>query len=293
MSYYARWAAKDDDTDEDNNEGGDTDEDNNDSDDTDNDNNNDAEYKNLLKFDANGAEGTVPDDIEFNDTTVLPDSGDLTLDDYEFGGWSLVQYTPGTDVSEDTRIWAAGDAFSATSVEGTLYAVWLNSDNDTDVFKTTLTFDANGGEGDVPADIKFNDKTLLPYGDGLSLDGYELGGWSTTQYEPGTDVSDADDVYAQGDWFEVDSDEVTEVTLYAVWVDESDDDNIDDTDDTDDTDDDDAVTNVSDDTDDTTTNGNLATTGSNAMIPAIMAVVAALIGGGLAIVRKIGIIKLF
>jgi uncharacterized repeat protein (TIGR02543 family) len=73
----------------------------------------------------------------------------------------------------------------------------------------TVTFDSNGGDGDVPQSIQVNagGNIALPDGDGLSKDGYVFGGWSDDR--DGTEES-----YHAGYPYPV----TASITLYAVWV---------------------------------------------------------------------------
>jgi len=151
-----------------------------------------------VTFNANGGTGTVPAAITVNagSSTALPSGTPLSKTGYTFGGWNTKADGTGTNT-------AAGASYTVTA-SVTLYAKW-----DAAVSAAyTITFNANGGTGTVPAAITVNasSSAALPSGDSLSKTGYTFGGWNTKADGTGTNT-------AAGASYTV----TASVTLYAKW----------------------------------------------------------------------------
>jgi uncharacterized repeat protein (TIGR02543 family) len=74
----------------------------------------------------------------------------------------------------------------------------------------TVTFNSNGGDGDVPQSIPVNagEDITVPGGDGLSKEGYVFGGWCENRGGTGT-------IYYEGEYYYAVTDDIT---LFAVWI---------------------------------------------------------------------------
>jgi len=151
-----------------------------------------------VAFNANGATGTTPTSIvaEAGDSVTLPLKGALTREGYSFGGWNANAAGTGTS-------YAAGAKFKVTGSAGstvTLYAKWLRS--------FTVTFNANGGDGTIPAMTADSGTTInLPDQTALGRTGYNVGGWNTMATGGGEN-------YTAGTSYRVSGN----VTLYANWI---------------------------------------------------------------------------
>ena len=129
---------------------------------------------------------------------TIPDPDEAFVrDGYRFGGW-------GDSPAGDGVIYPIGTSF-IPETDVRLYAIWIPR-------TVVLTFDANGGEGEVPAaqTVHVNadeNPAEAPAGDGLTRDGYAFLGWapepdaSSPMYVPGAIVEPMQDL-----------------TLYAVWA---------------------------------------------------------------------------
>ena len=113
-----------------------------------------------LTFDANGGTGNVPGSISGPGSFNLPGQGALTLACFTFGGWSL----NGTVPPLTNPYQVTGNTI--------LKAIWLPTGN------CTLTFDANGGTGNVPGAISGPGPITLPGAGNLTLACFTFGGWS-------------------------------------------------------------------------------------------------------------------
>lgn len=89
------------------------------------------------------------------------------------------------------------------SLDVTLYARWLANPT------YTLTYDANGGGGNVPATASYEDRDIVTVasGNNLAKVGYVFDGWNTVPSGGGTN-------YTVASTFTMSS---TSVTLYAQW----------------------------------------------------------------------------
>ena len=154
-----------------------------------------------IYFSANDGRGhTAPVQAVYNQETTLTPNG-FTRYGYTFQGWN-------------TLSWGAGDSYtdgqSVTNLSGihqgdriTLYAQWKP-------VNYTISFDANGGQGDMEsADAVYDQAATLP-DCGFTNDGMEFAGWATeaggpVRYLPRDSVKN------------LSMDEGGEATLYAVW----------------------------------------------------------------------------
>ena len=162
-------------------------------------------WKNVLtiNFDLNGGEGTLPESFEVWDRKSfdIPEVS-LTKDGYIFAGWAWRSNSTYTDYrnGETNRTFYESDTYGST----TLYAVWKQP--------LTISFDANGGEGQVPEDI-------ITYADGrinipkvaLTRDGYVFLGWSFNKNPIWDGIEYSNGVEDRGYY------QFSSKTLYAVW----------------------------------------------------------------------------
>ena len=163
---------------------------------------------NPVTYHANGGTGTVPEDANSpytpgTNVTVLGNTGSpvLAKQYHTFGGWNTLANGSGTS-------YQPADVFSMPSSSVTLYALWIP-----DTY--TLTYDANGGSGNVPVDA------TSPYAVGatvtvtgnvgspaLTKQYHTFGGWNTTANGIGT-------TYLAGHSFEMPA---YNMVLYAIWT---------------------------------------------------------------------------
>ena len=149
-----------------------------------------------ITFNANGGTGSVPADIKVfdGDNFTIP-SASLTREGYKFLGWSWSSTATYASLT-------AGTNYTYYSSNGTtLYAVWGAP--------TTITFNANGGMGSVPADIKVfgGDNFTIPSAS-LTREGYKFLGWSWSSTATSANLT-------AGNAYIYDASNGT--TLYAVW----------------------------------------------------------------------------
>ncbi len=153
-----------------------------------------------VKFDANGAEGTMADaSVVYDSGATVPECG-FVKTGYSFVGWSLDKEGTEiiTEVQYDNLCTEEGDTV-------TVYAIW--SEN-----SYTLNLDKNGGTGtNISATrYKYEDTVILPM-NVFSKTGYVLAGWSLEKN--GTVV------YGNGAAVQhINADKNGSVTLWAVWT---------------------------------------------------------------------------
>ena len=152
-----------------------------------------------VTYDGKGnTSGSVPEDAtayDVNGEVTVLGAGSLVKDGYVFKGWD-------TDESADEVVYVENNTFNINA-ETTLYAVWAP------VY--TVTYNANGAEGDVPADANEyeNGAEVTVLGQGaLVKEGYAFTGWNTDANGEGTG-------YAAAATFAMGS---ANVVLYAQWT---------------------------------------------------------------------------
>ncbi|MCI5797771.1 MAG: InlB B-repeat-containing protein, partial [Firmicutes bacterium] len=156
-----------------------------------------------LTFDANGGEGDVPSPIEtyYQGQFDIP-AVSLTKEGYVFAGWAW-ESNATYSVYENG---STNNGYYESDGKSTLYAVWA--------VPRTITFDSNGGDGEVPASIStyYEGRFEVPSAN-LTKAGYTFLGWSFTKNL--TSTYGGGDIYESGDTrgYGYNADK----TLYAVW----------------------------------------------------------------------------
>lgn len=157
-----------------------------------------------LTFDANGGEGDVPSPIEtyYQGQFDIP-AVSLTKEGYVFAGWAW-ESNATYSVYENG---STNNGYYESDGKSTLYAFWA--------VPRTLTFDSNGGQGEVPASIStyYEGRFDIPSVT-LTKEGYTFLGWSFTKNL--TSTYGSGDIYENGEtdrgyYYNADK------TLYAVW----------------------------------------------------------------------------
>lgn len=175
---------------------------------------------------------------------VQPNVGNLALKGYLLLGWAPMAEQPArslalntseeffTFVSENS-LYSPERNFSMGSANVELYAVWgadANNNGTVDWMETEvqyfLSYDANGGAGDLPASTALRPGELgaivAPGFDsaGLTRFGYRLLGWSATKHDALTAAPGADmELYQPDDPYSIDPNTVDPVVVfYAVWA---------------------------------------------------------------------------
>jgi uncharacterized repeat protein (TIGR02543 family) len=139
-----------------------------------------------VTFNANGGSGTMSPQITNTPTALSPNT--FTRTGYTFAGWST---------TATGAVVYANSAVYNFSADITLYARWTPINH-------TVTFNANGGSGAMPAQIK-NTPTALSTNT-FTRAGYTFAGWSTT--------ATGAVVYANSAVYDFSAD----ITLYARWT---------------------------------------------------------------------------
>jgi len=143
----------------------------------------------LISFNANGGTGTMTTQEIKKATSTALTSNIFTRQYYTFKGWSTT--TTGSVVYTD------GQSIVVTQ-DMTLYAVWERT-------KYTITFNSNGGSGNMAAQIGEAGKTMTLTANTFTKSGYDFKGWATS--------STANTSYNNSQSFTP----TKSMTLYAVW----------------------------------------------------------------------------
>ena len=158
--------------------------------------------KYVVRFDANGGEGEMPDQAFAYDVPQALATNVFMRTDYTFMGWSVgegadvVQYADGEVVNNLT-----------TTADGvvTLRAVWKGH-------AYVVKFDANGGEGEMPDQAFVYDVPQALAGNLFVRAGYSFAGWTVGEDADGTVLSDGEVVN------NLTAEKNGVVTLYATWL---------------------------------------------------------------------------
>ena len=149
-----------------------------------------------ITFDANGGEGTMePQTLTSGETATL-NANTFRREGYEFKGWNTAADGSGMPIPDQY----SGEIPAAQDV--TLYAQWEKLPD----VKHTVTFDANGGEGEMePQELVENSEGTLNSAT-FTRTGHTFKGWNTEADGSGTAYGDGGQITLTKD-----------VTLYAQW----------------------------------------------------------------------------
>ena len=156
-----------------------------------------------LRFDANGGNGMMLNQIVgIGDHTNI-NSNQFTNDDLSFGGWNTAPDGSGTSYTNDYAI--TSDIGNAGDVI-TLYAQWIPATH------FYVHFDANGGIGTMNNQkFKYSSPAAPLTANAFVKTNYEFKGWNTAPDGSGTHYEDEEKIK---DLSDIDEDVVT---LYAEW----------------------------------------------------------------------------
>jgi uncharacterized repeat protein (TIGR02543 family)/LPXTG-motif cell wall-anchored protein len=148
-----------------------------------------------IDYDANSGSGTVPSSVTRvgGASVTIDNGGSLSRTGYQFSGWNTAADGSGT-------AYAAGASTTMTA-DITLFAQWDQA--------FTLSYNANGGSGTIPASVTqtSGSTTTVGSGDGLSRTNYVFSGWNTAADGSGTACAPGNTVTILSD-----------ITLYAQWT---------------------------------------------------------------------------
>lgn len=150
-----------------------------------------------VTFNANGAEGDVPDSAMVNagGYFTVPSQGKLSMEGYVFDGWNTQANGEGVSYAENKFV-------EGVYADIELYAQWKKLH--------TITLDANKDDGSSPSTVKVVDGGLytIPNCGFLPAKDKVFSGWSTEENGAGKIFYEGNEI-----------DPVTaDLTLYAVWI---------------------------------------------------------------------------
>ncbi len=128
----------------------------------------------------------------------------FTYEGYTFTGWNTVQGGSGASYTDGQTI--------TTTADMTLYAQWTSNGTNptpgpTPSNTVMVTFDANGGTGEMAAQIFTEGEAQALTRNVFTYDGYTFTGWNTVQGGSGASYTDGQTITATAD-----------MTLYAQWT---------------------------------------------------------------------------
>ena len=147
-----------------------------------------------VTFDANGGEGTMDTQLFTEDYEKALSANKFTREGYSFAGWNTMRDGTGTAYTDQQKIKVVADM--------TLYAQW----NDTSVTTYTVTFDANGGIGEMAPQIFTIGTAQALTANAFTKENNWFAGWNTASDGQGTAYTDSQEITA-----------TENMTLYAQW----------------------------------------------------------------------------
>lgn len=163
----------------------------------------------LVVYDKNTDDPSCTGTLHGSTSPELPKGSEYTVSGISsptsglaFPFHRLVEWNTKPDGSGDS--YQPGDVMIVNETT-TIYAIWENIEQE--VVFCTVTFDANGGEGEMApeTDIPVNGSIMAPFCD-FTYDGYTFVGWNTAADGSGEMYEEWDDVTILND-----------LTLYAMW----------------------------------------------------------------------------
>jgi len=152
----------------------------------------------IVEFDANGADGEVPEAMEARKGFLikqLPAGSNLRKTGYKLVGWSEKQNPEG----EDDKIYAPGSSYRPSENTTILYAIWAKD-------TVEISFDANTGEGNMQSVNPIYGESIQLPSNTFTKYGYSFKEWNTSPNGTGTKYANNATI------------SVTEKTkLYAIW----------------------------------------------------------------------------
>ena len=151
-----------------------------------------------IKFEANGGEGTVPEEItkKKGRSIRLPGAENLSKENYKFVGWSENE----SEAPENVSL-KMGSIFKPTSSTTIirLYAIWAYDTKE-------IRFDSNGGTGTMESiNVVTGKNTNLP-SNKFTREGYKFKEWNTKSDGSGTRYSNEGIIMT-----------TENMSLYAIW----------------------------------------------------------------------------
>ncbi|MBQ6968189.1 MAG: InlB B-repeat-containing protein [Lachnospiraceae bacterium] len=144
-----------------------------------------------ITFNGNGGSGKMPaqSNIEYADVTLAQNA--FTREYYNFTGWNTKADGSGTSYEDEAIVELTGDL--------TLYAQW-------EKVKATITYDPNGGTGEMPPQTYEAGTTVILAENKFARESYTFTGWNT-------EADGSGESYGDKASFTLGSN----LTLYAQW----------------------------------------------------------------------------
>ena len=144
-----------------------------------------------ITFNGNGGSGEMPaqSNIEYADVTLAQNA--FTKEYYNFTGWNTKADGSGTSYEDEAIVELTGDL--------TLYAQWEKA-------KATITYDPNGGTGEMPPQTYEAGTTVILAENKFAKEGYTFTDWNTEADSSGESYEDKAS-FTLG----------SNLTLYAQW----------------------------------------------------------------------------
>lgn len=153
----------------------------------------------IVTFDANGGTGTMAEQIFKEGEAQSLTRNSFTREDYVFTNWSIMKDGNGTTYSDGETI--------IVTFNMTLYAQWkCTLPSPAPIDSVTITFDANGGTGEMAPLVLLPGETRMLTTNAFSKENHWFKGWNTATDGSGTAYADSAEIT------------ITEsITLFAQW----------------------------------------------------------------------------
>lgn len=148
-----------------------------------------------VSYDANEGTGAPADQVKTYNTDLILSSTIPQREGHTFVGWAVAK-------NETVVAYNPGDTYKENA-ELSLVAVWK-------VDEYTITFDSNGGIGDIPSIKKTYGSVAEIPSEAPTRTGYKFIGWSENKEAVMADYTVKDRIYKEQD-----------ITLYAIWEEEA------------------------------------------------------------------------
>lgn len=154
-----------------------------------------------VSFNANGGTGTMAEQTFTEGETQALAKNSFTRENYVFTNWSIMKDGSGTTYSD-------GETITVT-FNMTLYAQWKCTNpapSPAPVDSVTVTFDANGGTGEMLPLSFVLGETIALTTNAFTKENYWFTGWNTATDGSGNEYTDSQEITTEED-----------ITLYAQW----------------------------------------------------------------------------
>ena len=160
-----------------------------------------------VKFNANGGEGTMADQLIAVGVTTSLAANVYTKEGYNFLGWSDEPSATAASLTDGQYV----TSLAAAGQTKNLYAVWSQQEEPTPDKGYTVEYDNNGGQGTMANQVIARDVNTQLAKNMFTKDGYRFAGWSPSATATTPSLTNGQSVKNLAEAGKT-------IRLYAVWV---------------------------------------------------------------------------